>query len=146
MKGVAMNIEYDIVEKSKFLEDEGLEPHEYSINFLEKTDNRIKNYQKIKEEYGVDPRETWNLDMQFAYWIFTRCKMYLKEANINLSYHKFDFESKTYTQEEAINQIIEWTKPYLKKYSCSLEEEPKVYADFQKACRLWAVIVPAMWW
>ena len=143
-----MGTKYDIVEKSKFLKDEGFKPHEYSINFLEKTDERIKNYREIKKEYGVDPRETWNLDTQFAYWLFTRCKMYLQEASkvVDLSYHKFEFEGKTYTQEESINQIIEWTKPYVKKYSLAGDEEIEACENVQKACKLWSVIVPAMWW
>ena len=143
-----MSKKYDIVEKSKFLEDKGFKPKNYSINFLEKTDERIEKYREDRKVYGVDPRETWNLDTQFAYWLFTRCSMYLKEASdkVDLSYHKFEFEGKTYTQEEAINQILEWSEPYLKKFSLSGEEETKAYDSFSKACRLWAEIVPAMWW
>ncbi len=138
--------EYDIVFKNKYLDELGIKPENYGTNFLYKDDERLERFAKEREEYGFDSRETWCLDSVFAEWLYTRCKMYLDTAQVSLDFHKFKYKEKMITQEEAIKKIIKWTEFYiLHKNDCN-ENETKAYKKLIKAAKLWAKILPCMWW
>ncbi len=139
---------YKIEQRCKYFDDLGIPAYKYGVNFLDKNDKRLKKYKKQKEKYGFDSRETWNLDKMFAEWLYTRCTMYLKEADgiVDLEFHKFEYNGKTYTQKQAIKKVIKWSKYYvLHKFDCD-ETEQKAYKKMVKAAELWAIIFPAMWW
>ena len=145
---------YKIEQRNKFLDKLGLKPHEYGVNFTYTNEKkkRKKQWEKERELYGFDSRETWCLNSIFAQWLYSHCKMYLKEASkiVDLSYYKFEYNGKTYTQEEAIKKIIKWTGYYIKHEDDWTEDDTSKYNKAQivmkKAIELWAIIFPCMWW
>ncbi len=137
---------YAILYKNKYLDDLGIPENEYGVNFLDKDDSRLVQYEQERKIYGFDSRETWNLDSMFAEWLYTRCKMYLEQASgkINLEYHKFQYDGKEYTQRQMIDMIIENCEFFIKnRYG---EEEAKAYEKMKEAAKMWAEVFPAMWW
>ena len=68
-------------------------------------------YAKIREEYGVDPRETFALDDAFYQWLYEHLKMYLQEADpvidlTNTTFNHWEWEGKTICLREAILLMI----------------------------------------
>ena len=75
----------------------------------------------------------------FVEWIYTRFKMYKEIGGqvINLSFHKFDYNDKKITQEEAIDIILEACEHCLISLDDSLPEE--IYILIGR-------VMPEMWW
>ena len=143
-----VNTQYNIEQTNQYLEELGLEPNNYGVNFTQKGDQRREVWEEQKKLYGFDERETWNLNNIFVEWLYCHCKMYLDKAGniINLDYYKFEFEGIEYTQREAIEYIIEKCKPYLTTKFEYSEDEDAAIKGVQKAINLWSMVFPAMWW
>lgn len=96
--------------------------------------------------YGFDERETWDLDSCFYAWLYEHIKMYLEKADkiINLEFHKFEYEGTTYTQKELLEQICEIIEYYFSDSFDDLEEADWNYVHNIE--KMWAVVMPAMWW
>ena len=75
------------MQKCKYLDEIGLNIKDYGTNFTEPGDKREARWAKEREECGFDDRETWNLDISFVEWIYTR-----------VNYHA-----------HAVSNIILWT-------------------------------------
>jgi hypothetical protein len=129
--------------KNKYLEELGIPTCKYGTNWVSDDDPRQEAWEKQRKECGFDSRECWNLDHTFIEWLYCHLCMYKEDTNdrVNLTFHKFIFEHKEITQEEAIDIIIDACKDYLTK-----EESEEIFIKTQKAVHLWAIIFPAMWW
>lgn len=140
---------YNIEKRNQFLEDIGLKPHEYGVNFTEKKDKRRKQWKKEQRKYGFDSRETWNLNNQYAQWLYSHLKLYLKETKevIDLDYYKIQYEGEEYTQKEAIKKMIKYLEYYLKNAD-KLDDKKVLKAEkmLKKASELWVSVLPYMWW
>ncbi len=139
----------NIVQRNKYLDDAGIKPENYGVNFTDKKDKRRRKWKKQRKIYGFDARETWNLDSSFAEWLYTRCSMYLDEAKdiVDLDYHKITYNDKEYTQREAIEKVKKWSLYYVKnKYSADQIVSERAHKSLTKACELWAILVHYMWW
>ena len=126
----------------KYLDDLGVTKDCYMFST---DDPRQPRFDKQKEEYGFDERETWALDLAFYYWLYERLKMYLDVNIADLTFHKFEYEGETLTQEECINRMLKGCEIYFKdgeKWTLS-EENQKAIDDVAK---IWAIVLPAMWW
>lgn len=130
--------------KRKYLDEIGFKnrPDTYCKNDKE----RMAIWRQQRKEYGFDGREIWNLDVSFYCWLYERLKYFLDHVHIDLTYHIFEFEGKTYTQEEMIKNIIYIIEKYLFKKNVTkcipLEEESN---NLERAARMWVEILPAMW-
>lgn len=133
------------IQKNKYLDELGIPVKEYGVNFMDEDDPRHEAWKKEREKYGFDERETWNMDRIFAEWLYSHLKMYVDVCNVDLSFHKFNLDGEEYTHGEAIDFILERCVDYLKTESWSDEEERAVEGMYD-ACRMWAEILPAMWW
>lgn len=144
---MSKKLKYNIEQRNKYLDDLGLKPHEYGVNFIAGKDKRRKKWKKQQKKYGFDTRETWALDDIFAQWLYCRLKMYLKDAGevIDLSYWKVTYKDKVYTQEEAIKKMIKWLKFYLKNADKEGKEEEAIEKR-GRAAELWAIVLPYMSW
>jgi outer membrane protein assembly factor BamA len=75
--------------------------------------------------------------------------MYNEVNCVDLTYHKVDFEGKTYSVQEAINEILDWLE---KEYypERDLREDTNniegFYKEYERKIRLFAVIIPYLWW
>jgi hypothetical protein len=147
-----MKIKKSYVEqRNKYLEDLGLRPEDYGVNFSPKNDKRRKKWAKQKEKFGFDERETWSLDHYFAEWLYSHCRMYLKEAGkvIDLEEEdKYEIDGKKYNQKEAIEKILELLEFYLTNINHykSIEKEAEAKDALKEASGIWSEIILDMWW
>jgi len=128
----------------KYLDDIG---EDYSWVWKPEGSERDELFEKEREIYGFDSRETWSLDYVFYMWLYERLKMYIEYAGeiVNLNFHKFIYKEKEYTQLELINMMIERLEFYFEKGdSFDLSEEE--YEFIKEIGEIWALVLPAMWW
>lgn len=128
----------------KYLDDIG---EDYSWVWKPEGSERDELFEKEREIYGFDSRETWNLDCVFYMWLYERLKMYKEYAGeiVNLDFHKFVYKEKEYTQLELINMMIERLESYFKKEDLFVSSEEE-YEPIKEIGEIWALVLPAMWW
>lgn len=142
----------------KYLDDIG---EDYSWVWKPEGSERDETFEKEREIYGFDSRETWNLDCVFYMWLYERLKMFVKIGGqvIDLNYNKFDFKGKEYTQLELINMMIEKLEYYFnedvrdskideyrKQGMGIVEADNKAYEPIKEIGEIWALVLPTMWW
>ena len=134
----------------KYLDDIG---EDYSWVWEPEGSERDELFEKEREIYGFDSRETWSLDHVFYMWLYERLKMYKEYAGeiVNLDFHKFVYKEKEYTQRELINMMIQRLEYYFKFFgkedsSKSYEEYEEEYESVKEIGEIWALVLPAMWW
>ena len=100
-----------------------------------------------RQVYGFDSRECWNIDYTFYLWLYERLMKYLEDAEpvVDLTWTKVEYNGKTYTQRELIDMMLERLKRFLtdEAFNDYEEENFKWLHEIEK---IWAVILPAMWW
>lgn len=100
-----------------------------------------------RQVYGFDSRECWNLDYTFYLWLYERLMKYLEDAEpvVDFTWTKAEYNGKTYTQRELIDMMLERLKRFLtdEDFNDYEEENFKWLHEIEK---IWAVILPAMWW
>lgn len=128
----------------KYLDDIG---EDYSWVWKPEGSERDELFEKEREIYGFDSRETWSLDYVFYMWLYERLKMYIEYAGeiVNLNFHKFVYKEKEYTQLELINMMIERLESYFKKEDLFVSSEEE-YEPIKEIGEIWALVLPAMWW
>ena len=141
----------------KYLDDIGID---YSWVWKPEGSERDEAFEKEREIYGFDSRETWSLDYVFYMWLYERLKMFVEIGGqiVDLNYNKFDFKGEEYTQLELINMMIERLEYYLKdtiEDKCDEYEKKglsysdaykKAYEPVKEIGEIWALVLPAMWW
>ena len=128
----------------KYLDDIG---EDYSWVWKPEGSERDETFEREREIYGFDSRETWSLDYVFYMWLYERLKMYIEYAGeiVNLNFHKFVYKEKEYTQLELINMMIERLESYFKKEDLFVSSEEE-YESIKEIGEIWALVLPAMWW
>jgi len=127
--------------KRKYLDDLGVKKRWDQIN-----DEREKRWKKQRETYGFDDRETWNLDSAFYEWLYERLMMYKEIGGkiVNLDSGKFEYGGKIYSQAELIDEMLKRLEfNFSDKYNDWEEDQYKYVHEIEK---MWAVVLPAMWW
>lgn len=128
----------------KYIDDLGIKFKETPQGLCgDENSKRSETWQKEKELYGFDSRETWCLDYSFALWIYERLMMY-KEVNcIDMKFHKFEFDKRVLTLEECIDKMIEGFKiKILYGYSGSEDD----YKKINDAVKLFSITYNYLWW
>ena len=121
-----------------------------SIGVIERPDtwNQDDNRQEIwaneREEYGFDERETWALNFSFYLWLYERLKRFVDVCCIDLDYHKFEYNGAEYTQRQMIDMMIERLEFSFKPEYNDFDE--KQYTYVSEIEKIWAIVLPAMWW
>jgi hypothetical protein len=128
----------------KYLDDIG---EDYSWVWKPEGSERDETFEKEREIYGFDSRETWSLDHVFYMWLYERLKMFVEIGGqvVDLNYNKFDFKGKEYTQLELINMMIERLESYFKKEDLFVSSEEE-YEPIKEIGEIWALVLSAMWW
>ena len=90
-------------------------------------------------------KECWHLDYSLIKWLNEHLKVYYNDANeyVNLSFHKFTYKGKKYTQEQIIVRMIEITNN-LEKHYFDLEDD--VYKLGDELFDLLKLVHWSMWW
>lgn len=132
--------------RNKYLDDFGIKRERYGSNFIK--DNKLQRFIE-RRKYGFDYRETVNMDLIFAEWLYSRLTMLIEQTMDDLTFNTVDFEGKTYTIEQAIHRILNATKDYIWYYDMvwGYAEEPpeeeieQMIDEMNAATRLWAEIM-----
>lgn len=130
------------MEKHKILTDLGLKDEEMMVNLCGDDDARNAEWQKERAEYGFDERETWSMDTAFAEWLIERLIRYKEVSIVDLTYHKFEINGKTLTQEECIDRMIELCREYI--FGDQWDEH--ISDVWYELTEIWKVCGMAMWW
>ena len=99
-----------------------------------------------RQIYGFDSRECWGLDSTFYLWLYERLMKYLEDAEpvVDLTWNKFTYNGKTYSQRELIDMMLERLKrSFSEEYDEFNEDDYNYVHEIEK---IWAVVLPAMWW
>lgn len=127
--------------KRKYLEDLGVDikntPYGYCQN-----DHRQPKWDKQKEIYGFDSRETWNLDTAFIYWLYERLSMYNEVNIIDTQYRKFEIGDETLTFQQCIDELLQLTKRYITESLNSNETEKCI----DRVLILFRTCFFSLWW
>ena len=120
---------------------------------------RKKKRLVLKEKKKLS-KECWSLDITFYEWLREHLNVYLRDAGkfIDLEYAKFEVDGTEYTQLEIIKAMLaildsieelgvfDWTFPK----GDTVEEVQENHKELQRMtsdlCKLWAIVMPAMWW
>lgn len=129
--------------KHKYLEELKLNGMPY-IYEIDKNKERQKIFEKQKEEFGFDERETWSLDNTFVIWLYERLSMYKKTADVDLEVGKFEHNGNTYNHIEIINEMLKLCKEILENTS-SIDDD-LYFSTMKKLTELWSLSICAMWW
>lgn len=128
--------------RHKFLE----ELDNYKPLNTDVTDGRYSEWVEQRKIYGFDETDTWSLDTAFYAWLYEHLRMYVEKASeiVNLEYHKFEYRGAELTQLQIINMILDRIRYY---FSDEYDDWSEVDAPYiQEIGKLWAMILPAMWW
>lgn len=128
----------------KYLDDIGATDRPDTWNSIDK---RQVKWEKERDIYGFDERETWNLDYSFQLWLYERLKMYKKVSNVALydELNSVEYNGKSYPMGVLIDMMLERLEAVLtgKIDPDSSTENFNYVHEIEK---IWAVIMPAMWW
>lgn len=125
----------------KYLDDIGVTERPDTWN---KDDKRQGNWKEERDVYGFDERETWSLNLTFHLWLYERLKMYVEVCCVDLDFHKFEYNGKEYTQRQLIDMMIERLEFSFKpEYNDFDETQYNYVSEIEK---IWAIVLPAMWW
>lgn len=152
--------------KHKYLDDIGVE-YKHLFPYLYKEENdkfhadTQEFFQKDYEIYGFTSNETWDLDNTFYKWIYERVKRFVEVGGkmVDLSYRKFTFKGKEYTQLELINAMLERLEYYFEEDAIDnkvdeyrkqgmdiLDADNKAYEPVIEIGEIWAMLLPYIWW
>ena len=94
--------------------------HKYLENILPKgkspydfeCDDEIRNqkWEKEREQYGFDERETWNLDFTFFCWLYERLRKYKEVSPVDLTHKIVKVNNEEKNLEEWVNLMISNSK------------------------------------
>ena len=127
----------------KFLDDVGVTKRPETML---PADKRQAQWQSERDTYGFDERETWDLQFTFFLWLYERLKMYVFAAspNIDLNHHRFVYNETSYTQQQMIDMMLERLEFYFSDKYQRYDQEQQPYIE--EIAKLWATVLPAMWW
>lgn len=131
---------------SKYLTDIGVKEDSVPWNW-NPDDSRQEYWKEDRETYGFDERDTWALDRTLALLIYPRLRMYNEVNKINTSFHMFEANGETLTQQQCMDKILKGFKNYITcqevPYS---EEEDSVYKEYTNCFMLLGKIIGSLWW
>ena len=107
-------------------------------------DKRLPFWEKQREEYGFDERETWALDYSFILWFYERLRMYDEINIIDTTFHKFEYKGETLTLQDCINKMIEGCKIYLTTDAWNRTDED--WEKINDVFNIFALCWYTLWW
>ena len=113
----------------------------YEILSLE-TAKKVREYDKEKET-PID----WNLDYELIVWLNKNLKVFYENASevVDLTFHKFTYKRKEYTQEQLIEKLIDITN-YLKKEYYNPIKPKVVIRKTKEMFDILKLIFFTLWW
>lgn len=109
-------------------------------------DNRLPRWEKERETYGFDERETWDIDYSFYLWLYERLMMYNEVNCINTEFHKFDFEDEVLTQQQCIDRMIEGCELFLDQNKNNIKSTDEEFKKAGDVPYIFAMCIHSLWW
>lgn len=131
--------------KHKYLEDLGINIEDTPYGWCP-NDPRQENWNKEKEEYGFDSRETWGLYDTYFYWLYERLMKYNEVNCVNTSHHKFNIKGKEMTQQECIDRMIELCKNYITYDFADFKDEDRMRKESEEVFDILKECIWSLWW
>ena len=158
--------EHKMKKQHRYLTDNGLptiDPNKmlgFKFNFRSpirsfKEWKRVLRYKRIERTKGFNPANTWCMESYFLLSLYEMIEAYLENADttVDLDYHTFEYEGKTYTQLDLIKLLKEEIKSLfiggddsLIEYWYDIGKYDLLRAKEKKILDIWYLILPAMWW
>lgn len=107
----------------------------------------IENDKEHNSQFLVGCNTDWNLNHEFICWLNYWLKEYKKNTTgmIDITYHKFMYKSKQWTQEEIIDRLIELTE-YVNVNYYEYDKEKEIEQAVNEIFNLFHLVFWAMWW
>ncbi len=84
------------------------------------------------------------MNYSFYLWLCERLKRYVEVACIDLNYHRFEYNGAEYTQGQLIDMMLDRLLfSFGKEYNDFDEKQYEYVSEVEK---IWAIVMPAMWW
>lgn len=114
----------------------------YEILSLE-TAEKVSKYDKEQKRTPID----WNLDYELIVWLNKNLKVFYENASevVDLTFHKFMYKGKEYTQEQLILKLIDITN-YLKKEYFNIIKPKVVIRKTKEMFDILKLIFFTLWW
>lgn len=125
----------------KYLEDIGVTNTPWNWR---KEDNF--KWRHERHTIGFDSRECWGLDYTFYLWLYEHLMKYIEDAEsvVDLTWSKAEYNGKLYSQRELIDMMLERLRhSFSEDYD---DSDMNDYAYVHEIEKIWAAILPTMWW
>ena len=101
-----------------------------------------------KRVYGVDPRETYDLESTWRMWMYEHLKMYLKQASpkVDLTFHKIQWNGDEWALEDLIHMMMDRLEYALNPKLGYNDYDEADFKYVHEAEDIWKTICPYMWW
>ena len=137
---------------SKYLIDLGLkdwiEEDNHDLLKQEKV-NKLLEYNVHKEQYGIDPRDTYNVEQSIYEYIYCILMEYRKQATIiNLHFHTVEYNGITWYQDEIIDRVLNALKQWLlfRNENYPFYLGTPIENELKDSLHLFIEIMECMWW
>lgn len=130
--------------KRKYIDELGVKPEDTPQGWCYYDDVRMKHWQKQREEYGFDERETWCIDYSFILWFYERLMMYNEIKVVDKNKVRIEYKGETMSLQEAIDRMIEGCRLYITKNVFDLTDEE--WRKVEDVYHLFAVTHNYLWW
>ena len=100
------------------------------------------------EEYGFDVRETFNLWVVLAMWLYERLRYFLEVGGsvINLTYHKFEIDGEKLTLQECVERMIKDCEIMIVKNEWITEDVEEMNVAREDLFKVLNKVYWALWW
>ena len=118
----------------------------YEILSLESAE-KISKYDRSRYDKLNKTPIDWNLDYELIVWLNKNLKEYYNNASevVDLTFHKFKYKKKEYTQEQLIEKLIDITN-YLKKEYFFTKQPKKIISKVKEMFDILKLIFFTLWW
>lgn len=136
------------------------EPCVFNTLDIDNGKERQKRFDKERETYGFDSRETWSMDYTLATWLYEHLAWYRDNAPIDMTFYKFEVpawnnkksrpckkKTQTLTQAECVDTMLKNLQFYI-QHSDSADNDKVVEAQnrMKYALQILSESIYVMWW
>lgn len=125
------------MQNRKYLEDIGVELTNIPENWCPPDDERHPKWEKQRDLYGFDERDTWSLDYTIALLLYERLAMYNEVNIIDTTVRTFDYNGETLTMQDCIDRMLNGLEIRLADDDCG---------DVAEVYEILALCHNSLWW
>ena len=133
--------------KRKYIDELGVKfedtPQGWHLN---EDDYRIPLWEKQRQEWGFDERETWCLNYSFDLWLYERLRVYdkINIVDTHSPLHEFDFEGEKLNFQDCIDRMLEGLK--ISITTDEFDMTPEELKKSRDVVKIFALCFEALWW